>query len=114
MTWLCVSLPGLSSTGFIRTSGSIPAACACMARARPISAPLAVTNEFSDIFCALNGATRTPRRASARHRPAVSTLFPTSDAVPATSNAPLSVIAMTLSMCPARDLGRAQWDLRRR
>ena len=114
MTWLRVSLPGLSSTGFIRASGSIPAAAACMAWARPISAPPGVTNELSDMFCALNGATRTPRRASARHRPAVSTLFPASDVVPATSSAPLSVIALTLSMCPARDLGRAQWDVRRR
>jgi hypothetical protein len=78
----------LSSTGFIRASGSIPAAAACMAWARPISAPPAVTNEFSDMFCALNGATFTPERASHRHKPATSTLLPASDAVPATSSDP--------------------------
>ena len=108
MTWLRRSLPGLSSTGFIRASGSMPAAAACMAWARPISAPSAVTNEFSDMFCALNGATRTPLPGQPRHRPAVSTLFPASDVVPATSSAPRTVTPMTLSMCPARDLGRAQ------
>ena len=87
-TWLRHSPPGLSSTGFIRASGSMPAAAACMAWARPISAPSAVTKEFSDMFCALNGATRTPWRASHRHSPAVSTLLPASDVVPATSSAP--------------------------
>ena len=68
--------------------GSIPAAAACMAWARPISAPSAVTNEFSDMFCALNGATETPCRASHRHNPATSALLPASDPVPATSSAP--------------------------
>ena len=90
MTWVRVSLPGLSSTGFIRASGSIPAAAACMAWARPISAPSGVTKEFSDMFWALNGATRTPCRASQRHSPAVSTLFPASEVVPATSSPPLT------------------------
>ncbi len=42
------------------TSGSTPAAMACMAWARPISWPAGVTNEFKAMFCALNGATRTP------------------------------------------------------
>ena len=68
--------------------GSIPAAAACMAWARPISAPSAVTNEFSDMFCALNGATETPCRASHRHSPATSAVLPASDPVPATSSAP--------------------------
>ena len=40
------------------------------------------------MFCALNGATRIPRRASQRHSPAISTLLPASDVVPATSSAP--------------------------
>ena len=68
--------------------GSMPAAAACMACARPISAPSSVTNEFSDMFWALNGATCTPCRASHRHNPATSTLLPASEPVPATSNVP--------------------------
>ena len=36
------------------------------------------------MFCALNGATFTPRRASARHSPATMTDLPASDDVPAT------------------------------
>src|SRR5262249_52416 len=44
------------------------------------------TTEFSDMFCALNGATLTPRRASQRQIPAVTALLPASDAVPATSS----------------------------
>ena len=86
MTWLVPLPPGLSSTGFSAASGSMPAAAACMAWARPISAPSLVTTEFSDMFCALNGATLTPRRASQRQIPAVTALLPASDAVPATSN----------------------------
>ena len=89
-TWLRRSLPGLSRTGFIRASGSIPAAAACIAWARPISAPPGVTNEFSDMFCALNGATRTPWRASQRQIPAATTLLPASEVVPATSSAPFT------------------------
>ena len=45
-TWLRRSLPGLSRTGFIRASGSTPAAAACIAWARPISAPSGVTTEL--------------------------------------------------------------------
>ncbi|GAA2683538.1 hypothetical protein GCM10010412_069360 [Nonomuraea recticatena] len=71
-------------------SGSSPAACACIACARPISAPSAVTKELSDMFCALYGATRTPCLASQRQMPAVTTLFPASDVVPATSSAPFT------------------------
>ena len=70
--------------------GSMPAAAACMTCARPISAPSAVTKEFSDMFCALNGATFTPCRASHRHSPATSTLLPASDPVPATSSVPFT------------------------
>ena len=38
------------------------------------------------MFWALYGATRTPRRANARHSPVVTTLFPASEVVPATSS----------------------------
>ena len=69
-------------------AGSMPAAAACIAWARPISAPSSVTKEFSDMFCALNGATFTPCRASHRHSPATSTLLPASEPVPATSSVP--------------------------
>src|SRR5579872_298488 len=44
------------------------------------------TIELFDMFCALYGATRTPRRANARHSPVVTTLLPASDVVPATSS----------------------------
>ena len=40
------------------------------------------------MFCALNGATDTPLRCSHRQIPATSALFPASEVVPATSNAP--------------------------
>ena len=89
-TWLRRSLPGLSSTGFIAASGSARAATAWIHCARPISAPSTVTIELLDMFCALNGATRTPRRASARHRPVVTTVFPASEVVPSTIRLPLT------------------------
>ena len=66
------------------TVGSMPAASACAACARPISPPSAVTAALSDMFCALNGATRTPARAKMRQRAAASRLLPTPDAVPCT------------------------------
>ena len=89
-TWLRRSLPGLSSTGFIAASGSARAATAWTHCARPISRPSAVTIELFDMFCALNGATRTPRRASARHRPVVTTVLPASEVVPSTIRLPLT------------------------
>src|SRR6185312_5405594 len=61
-----------------------------MAWARPISPPSTVTTELLDMFCALNGATRVPPRASNRHRAATTTDFPASELVPATSRAPLT------------------------
>ena len=82
------SLPGLSSTGLNATLGASPHACACIAWARPISPPSAVTTELLLMFCALNGATDTPWRASQRQRPATSALLPASEVVPATSSAP--------------------------
>src|SRR6266540_2718261 len=39
------------------------------------------------MFCALKGTTSTPASASSRHNPAVTTLLPTSDAVPSTAKA---------------------------
>src|SRR5579875_3685295 len=70
--------------------GSRPAARACIACARPISPPSTVTTELLDMFCALNGATRTPSRASSRHSPATTIDLPASLLVPATSRAPLT------------------------
>ena len=76
--------PGLSSTGFIADSATTPAAWACRYCARPISAPSAQTIELFDMFCALNGATETPCRASARQIPVTSRDLPASEEVPAT------------------------------
>ncbi len=87
-TWLWRLPDGLIRIGFIATSGATPAAAACMAWARPISNPSWVTTELSAMFCALNGATRTPWRCSHRHSPAVTTDLPASEWVPATSSAP--------------------------
>src|SRR4051812_49935003 len=87
-TWLWRSPGGLISPGFIAAWGSTPAAAACSAWARPISAPVAVTAELLAMFCALNGATRTPARASHLQMPAVTALFPASEAGPQTHNAP--------------------------
>jgi hypothetical protein len=87
-TWLRRSLPGLSSTGFIATSGRTPAATAWIHCARPISPP-STTMLLFDMFWALNGATRIPRRANARHRAVVTTDFPASDVVPAIRRDPL-------------------------
>ena len=42
-TWAVASAVGLSRTGFMSAVGSTPAAIACMACARPISAPSLVT-----------------------------------------------------------------------
>ena len=78
------SVPGLSSTGFMAVVGSSRAACAWRYCARPISPPSRQTIELFDMFCALKGATFTPRRARARHRPATTTDLPASDDVPAT------------------------------
>src|SRR5829696_4227818 len=90
ITCVLFSADGLSRTGFIAASGSTRAAVAWAAWARPISAPSLVTNELSAMFCALNGATLTPSRASQRQIPATTTLFPASEWVPATSSAPLT------------------------
>ena len=49
-TWQSRSPAGLSSTGFIAASGATPAAAACIAWARPISWPPAVTAELRAMF----------------------------------------------------------------
>jgi hypothetical protein len=48
----------LEQERFISTVGAMRAASACIACARPISQPSGVAAELSDMFCALNGATR--------------------------------------------------------
>ena len=45
------------------TLGGTPAARACNAWARPISPPSAATAALFDMFCGLNGRTRSPRLA---------------------------------------------------
>ncbi len=62
--------------------GSTPAARAWSDWARPISDPSPQTAALFDMFWALNGATRHPRRANIRQNAAVSRLLPTWDAVP--------------------------------
>ena len=62
--------------------GSIPAATACTAWARPISQPSAQTAELFDMFWALKGVTRSPLRRNRRHRPAVSRLLPAEELAP--------------------------------
>jgi len=83
----------LSSTGFIATSGTAPAAIAWIHCARPISPPSAQTIELFDMFCALYGATRMPRRWNARQTPVVTTLLPASEVVPAMSSALMPALA---------------------
>src|SRR6056297_2199572 len=77
-----VSLSGFSSTGFMSVCGARPAAIACSACARPISPPSSVTAALLDMFCGLNGATSSPRRANARTRPATSMDLPTLEPAP--------------------------------
>ena len=81
-TWLPVSELGLSRMGFIRTSGSSRQAWAWTTWARPISPPARVTNELSDMFWALNGATRRPSWKRMRHSAAVRMLLPALELVP--------------------------------
>jgi hypothetical protein len=82
MTWEPVCELGFKSTGFMRTSGSIRQAWACRTWARPISPPLLVTKELSDMFWALNGATQSPSCRKIRHRAAVRTDLPALDERP--------------------------------
>ena len=82
-TWLWVSRSGLSSSGFMRTSGSARAARAWKYCALPISPP-ATTRALLLMFCALKGATRRPWRAYQRHRAVASQLLPAPLVVPRT------------------------------
>ena len=79
-----LSVVGLSSIGFMQTSGSRPQASACITCARPISSPSFVINEFSAMFCDLNGATRQPSCLKILHKPATTRLLPALDIVPCT------------------------------
>src|SRR5690242_7194745 len=76
------SASGLRRTGFMSALGSMPAAAAGTACARPISAPSPSTAAVLDMFCALKGATRTPLRAKARHSAAASRLLPAEELLP--------------------------------
>src|SRR5207253_9167816 len=78
---------GFSSTGFMWRLAGTRQARACSAWARPISPPSAVTAALFDMFCGLNGRTRTPRRVKARASPATSSDLPTSDPVPCSISA---------------------------
>ena len=64
------------------------------------------------MFWALNGATRTPCRASERHSPAVSTLFPASEVVPATSSPPFT--GRSVQQSSGQQSSGQQWSGRRR
>src|SRR5689334_1885979 len=73
--------------GFIWMVAGVRAARACSACARPISPPSAVTAALFDMFCGLNGSTRSPRRVAARTSPATMSDLPTSDPAPWIINA---------------------------
>ena len=83
-----MSASGLSSTGLWRTSGAVRAASAWKYCALPIS-PMrppgaGTTRALLLMFCALNGATRRPRRAYQRHSAVASQLLPAPLVVPST------------------------------
>ena len=61
---------------------STPQASAWAAWARPISWPSRVTAALSAIFCALKGATLSPRLRKYRQKAVAIRLLPTEDAVP--------------------------------
>ena len=116
ITWLSVSALGLSNTGFMRACGVRRAASACKYCARPISAPSGVTAALLLMFCALKGATRTPRFARWRHRAV------TTNDLPASLEQPMIMMGLVtrFSLCQAlgpelvvelspRHALRAQW-----
>ncbi len=88
---------GLSRMGFISTVGAILAASACTACALPNSPPSGVTNEFRDMFCALNGATRSPSCAKMRHNAVAIRDFPACEVVPCT------IRTLPISLPPGED-----------
>ena len=86
-TWDRRSEPGLSSTGFIAEVG-FDAGGLRLQELRPpdLARRRRRPAELLDMFCALNGATPMPRRASARHSPVTTSDLPASEDVPATSS----------------------------
>ena len=60
----------------------VPRHATWRACARPISPPPGHAVALFDMFCGLNGTTRTPHRRATRQSPATTTDFPTSDPVP--------------------------------
>src|SRR5213593_3109445 len=114
MSWLSPSPSGLSRIGFIVARGATPAASACAACARPISSPAGVTAAFSDMFCALKGATRQPSSRSTRQSAVAMTLLPTDDAVPCTITQAASAVTSAPPRPSARVARRRQGRRRER
>jgi len=85
-TWLLESASGFTSTGFIRTSGRMPAASAWKYWAAAISPP-STTRALLDMLNALNGAVLTPRRAKDRASAVTRKLFPAQLEHPCTMSA---------------------------
>src|SRR6056297_622901 len=109
MTCAPVSLSGLSRTGFMWIDVGTPAARACRAWARPISPPpSSVTAALFDMFCGLNGRTRSPRRTKTRASPATSMDLPTLEPAPWIINVALMTAC---SLDPQRLAGHDQYHL---
>ena len=94
MTCARISACGLSRTGFICTVGSLPAARACVACARPISPPSGVTAALLLMFCDLNGADVQPAPGEARHNAVTSSDLPTFEPVPCSIRAAVFAVAI--------------------
>src|SRR2546425_2061227 len=90
-------------------SAGTPAASACTACARPISAPSSVTAELRAMFWDLKGATRRPRREYRRQRPAARKLLPTPDEAPCS----ISVLADRSATAGLRHRGQHLVQVRR-
>src|SRR5579875_415944 len=91
---------GFSSTGFMSVEGFTPQARACSACARPISPPSAATAALFDMFCGLNGRTRSPRPLKARATPATMRDLPTPEAGPANINARAAIFHSSMPRGP--------------
>src|SRR4051794_13812589 len=77
-------------------TGETPQALACNACARPISPPSSVTAALFDMFCDLNGRTRSPRFVKARASPATSSDLPTSEPVPCSISARVMLVPSSI------------------